>query len=79
MSRCKSCDVILGPVELKRTNEITGEPEDLCTPCGQIVFMDVNDIYQEQHEYQFGQFTENPLSLAGYDFYSSLESKNNRD
>lgn len=79
MSRCKSCDVVLNAAELARTNDLTKEPEDLCTVCGQIVFMDVNDIYQEHHEYQFGQLTENMLSLSGYDFYTSLETKNNRD
>ena len=74
MSRCKSCDVILTPVELKRVNDITGDFEDLCGGCSKIVFMDVNDIYQENHEYQLGSLTENPLTLAGYDFHSSLES-----
>jgi hypothetical protein len=65
MSRCKSCNVILSPAELKRVNEITNEPEDLCGSCGYIAFLDINDLFMEYRDYQFGEFTEGPESFLG--------------
>ena len=65
MSRCKSCDVILTQVELGRVNEITGEPEDLCGSCGYITFLDVNDLFMEYRDYQFGEYTEGAESFLG--------------
>lgn len=70
MSRCKSCDVVLTTDELKRYNDLTGEPEDLCTKCSKIVFLDVNDLFMEYREYQLGEITENPLAQTGYEFTS---------
>jgi hypothetical protein len=64
MSRCKSCNVILSPVELRRVNEITDEPEDLCGWCSRIVFLDLNNIEIEERVYQFGDITERP-----FDYY----------
>jgi hypothetical protein len=57
MSRCKSCDNILSKSELSRYTD-TGEPEDLCGGCGYIVFLDVNDLFMEYRDYQFGDVTE---------------------
>ena len=57
MSRCKSCNVVLSSIELSRFNEITGEPEDLCGSCGYIAFLDVNDLFMEYRDYQFGEIT----------------------
>lgn len=72
MSRCKSCDVILDTVELKRTNEYTGLPEDLCSSCSKVVFLDVNDLFMEYRDYQFGEITENALVQVGYKFTSLI-------
>jgi hypothetical protein len=57
MSRCKSCDVILSSVELRRVNDITGEFEDLCGGCGYIAFLDINDLFMEYRDYQFGEIS----------------------
>lgn len=70
MSRCKSCNVILTPVELKRVNEVSGNPEDLCGWCSRIVYLDLNNIEIEERQYQFGDLTERP-----FDYYDNTLSE----
>jgi hypothetical protein len=62
MSRCRSCDVVLSNGELLKTKE-DGSPEDLCNICNHIVFLDVNDLFMEYREYQFGDITDGYESL----------------
>jgi len=65
MSRCKSCNVVLSGTELTKTKD-DGSFEDLCNACNYIVFLDVNDLYIEHHEYQFGDITEGSIGIINY-------------
>lgn len=71
--RCKCCDAIMTTVEMTRLRP-NGEYEDLCSECGRIVFLDVENIFVEQREYAFGHLTEGILSCTNYEFKDGLGS-----
>ncbi len=65
MSRCRSCDCILTTVEMTRKKP-DDSYEDLCSSCGRLVFLDVEDLFVDDFSrYVLGEFTENYYVHAG--------------
>lgn len=64
--RCKCCDTMLTTRESLR-KKTDGSFEDLCSRCGLVVFLDLEDLFVERREYAHGELTESILRAVGYD------------
>lgn len=54
MSRCRSCDVVLTEVELKRRDPLDGSYLDLCANCAKVSTQVVDGTFIEPPEYAHG-------------------------
>lgn len=64
--RCKCCDALLTTREALRKKS-DGSFEDLCSRCGLVVFLDLEDLFVEHREYAHGELTESILRAVGYE------------